>query len=173
MINDIKVIQEFFTPDESLAVRLVFNELLSQVPNLPRKMLTTPEDDRLIFSLLKTLDKIKEVSGVDELYIAEFLINIYFEGFFMGIHTDTEDSKGHFAVSAVAYFNSDYEGGEITFPNIPMAHKPQEGDLVVFPSSDDRFNHGVSVIRSGMRYVMPIWTTQDKSMASTFVHPNL
>jgi predicted 2-oxoglutarate/Fe(II)-dependent dioxygenase YbiX len=133
-------------------------------------MLISPHDERLRPLILKALEKIKAVSGVEELYIAEYLINIYFPGFAMGVHTDTEDGKGHFAVSAVTYFNSDYEGGEIVFPKLPLTHKPSEGDLAIFPSSDDRFDHGVNVITSGVRYVMPIWTTQDKNQADTFIH---
>lgn len=61
-------------------------------------------------------------------------------------------------LSAVAYLNGDFEGGEIVFDSQGMEIKPRAGLLVVFPSSH-RYPHRVNPVSSGKRYAMGIWFT--------------
>jgi hypothetical protein len=55
-------------------------------------------------------------------------------------------------ISSVFYWNDDYKGGEIVFPNQNKKIKPSSGMLILFPSSSD-FPHKVLPVKSGVRYV--------------------
>lgn len=77
------------------------------------------------------------------------------EGNFMAMHAD-DDVVSNFQVSAVMYFGNDYEGGEIVFPKQKLKVKPVAGDLIIFPGNKN-YPHGVSKIKSGHRYSLPLW----------------
>lgn len=55
-------------------------------------------------------------------------------------------------ISSVFYWNDEYEGGEIVFPNQNIRIKPSSGMLIFFPS-DNNFSHKVLPVVSGIRYV--------------------
>ena len=59
-------------------------------------------------------------------------------------------------VSLVYYFNDDYEGGEIHFPQFNVTIKPKEAQLILFPASYI-YNHNVEEVKSGTRYSMVNW----------------
>lgn len=63
-----------------------------------------------------------------------FAIKKYFAGQELGPHPDWE-SGNVAAFTASAYFNDDYEGGELNFPDYGIAIKPTPGSIVVFPST--------------------------------------
>ena len=52
----------------------------------------------------------------------------------------------------VLYLNDDYKGGEIYYPNLEIAIKPEAGSLVMHPGTEEYF-HGVATVVSGIRYV--------------------
>lgn len=54
-------------------------------------------------------------------------------------------------ISSVLYFNDDYEGGEIYFPNQDLLIKPEPGMFICFPAKDE-FPHQVKKIKSGYRW---------------------
>lgn len=58
-------------------------------------------------------------------------------------------------VSIVVYLNDDYEGGEIWFPRFNLSHKPQAGDIVVFPSTYI-YEHASQDMVSGTKYSVVI-----------------
>jgi hypothetical protein len=70
--------------------------------------------------------------------------------------------RHEFAVTALAYFNDDYEGGEIDFAigNKLFAYKPKAGDFLVFPSghpeilTEDNqvYLHGVNSSKGTNKY---------------------
>jgi hypothetical protein len=60
-------------------------------------------------------------------------------------------------VSAVAYLNDDYEGGEIVFPRFNLSIKPEPGDLVVFPSTFI-YEHSSEPILNGTKYSIVVMT---------------
>jgi predicted 2-oxoglutarate/Fe(II)-dependent dioxygenase YbiX len=62
--------------------------------------------------------------------------------------------------SAIVYLNSDFEGGEIDFPDLGQRIKPTAGLLVAFPS-DERYVHQVLPVTAGKRYSLALWFTQD------------
>lgn len=60
-------------------------------------------------------------------------------------------------VSAVAYLNNNYEGGELIFPRFNLTIKPDPGDLVVFPSTFI-YEHSSEPIISGNKYSIVVMT---------------
>lgn len=60
-------------------------------------------------------------------------------------------------VSAVAYLNDDYEGGELIFPRFNLTMKPEPGDLVVFPSTFI-YEHSSEPIVNGTKYSIVVMT---------------
>jgi hypothetical protein len=54
-------------------------------------------------------------------------------------------------ISSVLYYNNNYEGGEIYFPNQDLLIKPEPGMFICFPAKDE-FPHQVREIKSGYRW---------------------
>jgi hypothetical protein len=76
----------------------------------------------------------------------------------MQYHTDhitsQRDMPGEkFYITCTMYINDDYEGGDIEFyvDGKLTNHKPQAGDIVVFPSTEPYF-HGVKTIYNGQKF---------------------
>ena len=57
----------------------------------------------------------------------------------------------------ILYLNDDYEGGEIYYPDLKIAIKPETGSLVIHPGTAD-YAHGVVPVESGIRYVTTAFT---------------
>jgi 2OG-Fe(II) oxygenase superfamily len=66
------------------------------------------------------------------------------------VHTDHGFSYTC-TVSSVAYFNDDYEGGELWFPYLDLTFKPEAGDIVMFPSTFI-YAHAARPVISGVKY---------------------
>lgn len=58
--------------------------------------------------------------------------------------------------SSVIYFNSDYSGGGLAFPDLNIRVTPGNGMVVTFPS-DHRFIHEVEPVTAGVRYSCVMW----------------
>lgn len=78
----------------------------------------------------------------------------------MQYHTDyiisQRDMPGtKFFITCTMYINDDYEGGDIEFyidtDGTIINHKPQAGDILVFPSTEPYY-HGVKVISNGEKF---------------------
>lgn len=85
-------------------------------------------------------------------------------------HADKElhegDGRGkpndfpYYDISGLFYLNDEYEGGELYFPNQGIQFKPKAGAAYFFPG-DMNYIHGVTEIKSGIRYVCPFfWTVK-------------
>lgn len=138
--------------------------------NDQRKMSLNPQSDNIKALVIKCLNEAKKVFNKEELYVAEYLLSFYSTGFHMDVHTDLEDGKDHFTVSIVTYLNSDFTGGDIVFPELNIRHQPKKGDIAMFLSQPHENVHGVEPVTSGKRYVMPIWTTDNKLFAFDYIH---
>lgn len=67
----------------------------------------------------------------------------------------------YYDISGLFYLNDDYEGGELYFPNQEIQFKPKAGAAYFFPG-DMNYIHGVTEIKSGIRYVCPFfWTIRE------------
>lgn len=84
--------------------------------------------------------------------------------------TDHADDGPRFnrTVSITAYLNDNYEGGEIEFRHFGLSYKPEQGDVLVFPSNYV-YVHKVVPVKKGIRYALVNWfrhPTIPKDMAN-------
>ena len=70
-------------------------------------------------------------------------------------HYDGATASGR-CISAIAYLNDDYEGGEIEFPNFEIKIKPKAGMLVLFPSNY-AYAHIAHSVTKGTKYAIVTW----------------
>ncbi len=72
--------------------------------------------------------------------------------------TDHVDNTGKInrRISTVYYLNDGYTGGEIIFPRFNLTYKPNENEMLIFPSFYV-YNHSVSRVTSGVRYSVVSW----------------
>jgi predicted 2-oxoglutarate/Fe(II)-dependent dioxygenase YbiX len=54
------------------------------------------------------------------------------------------------ALTALLWFNEDFEGGELEFPDLNLIVKPETASVLIFPSN---LEHGVKTLISGERFV--------------------
>lgn len=88
------------------------------------------------------------------------------DGVAMAYHTDFQQEKADepgdkFRITGCIYLNDNYEGGDISFKidgsEVVLNHKPQAGDILLFPSIPPYY-HGVKEITSGIKYfVRTFW----------------
>ena len=62
----------------------------------------------------------------------------------------------NYDLSSLFYLNDDYEGGELYFPLQDVKFKPTKGAAYFFPG-DKNYIHGVTEIKSGIRYTCPFF----------------
>ena len=136
-----------------------------------RKLNLRPESEKIKNILLRVLDKAKKDFKNNNLFITSYMISSYNPGFSMGVHVDTEDMRECNKISMVLYLNNEFSGGDIVFPMVNFTHSPKAKELVCFLSEPKENAHGVKVIESGKRYVMPIFITDEKENASKYIHP--
>lgn len=173
MKNKVNVVHNFLNIEECnllISSMSQINDKSSFVANNLRKILVNPEFEEVKPILNKALLEIKKITNTEDLFITEFLLSSYLPGYSMGVHTDLEDGKEHFAISAVVYLNDNFKGGDIVFPLLNFKHAPNLGDLAWFFSDDPECIHGVEKVTSGIRYVMPIWITNNSAKALKFLH---
>jgi predicted 2-oxoglutarate/Fe(II)-dependent dioxygenase YbiX len=86
------------------------------------------------------------------------------EGYSLLKYKNNEEYKVHYdgtsaskrVISAIAYLNDDFEGGEIEFVNFGIKIKPQAGMLILFPSNFT-YSHVAHPVTSGTKYAMVTW----------------
>lgn len=117
----------------------------------------------------RVISKIQEILmtnlGVSDTVHGEYLgFARWPEGYELRPHADSEQSNGEphpFAYrnfAAVVYFNQDFDGGEIYFPNQGIMIKPEIGAMAVFPGTLN-YLHGVRKITRGMRHTLAMFMT--------------
>lgn len=78
------------------------------------------------------------------------------------LHTGPDAGKPndfpYYDIAGLFYLNDDYEGGELYFPNQNIKFKPKAGAAYFFPG-DKNYIHGVTEIKSGIRYTVPFFWT--------------
>ena len=63
---------------------------------------------------------------------------------------------GQRLVSAIAYLNDDYDGGELRFPRQGFTYNPLAGSLILFPSNFC-YPHASLPVRRGIKYAVVTW----------------
>jgi predicted 2-oxoglutarate/Fe(II)-dependent dioxygenase YbiX len=78
------------------------------------------------------------------------------------LHTGPDAGKPndfpYYDLAGLFYINDDYEGGELYFPGQGIQFKPKAGAAYFFPG-DKNYIHGVTEIKSGIRYTVPFFWT--------------
>ncbi len=75
-------------------------------------------------------------------------------------HADKQLSNGEpnafvdYDLNSLFYYNDDFEGGELFYPQHDITVKPKPGLAIAHPG-DVNYLHGVTMIRSGNRYTTP------------------
>jgi hypothetical protein len=59
-------------------------------------------------------------------------------------------------ISCVLYYNDNYVGGEICFPNQNIVLKPKAGTFIYFPA-EDNFPHEVKTVTKGSRWFSTVF----------------
>jgi len=89
---------------------------------------------------------------------------LWHEPYSMLKYSSSQEYKAHYdgstdtgrAISAIAYLNDNYEGGELEFPNFKIKIKPKPGMLILFPSNY-AYRHIAHPIKEGTKYAIVTW----------------
>jgi predicted 2-oxoglutarate/Fe(II)-dependent dioxygenase YbiX len=134
------------------------NKLLpvSELANISNNSLLQNIHNQYYTMLLAASNPYARRYGIEE----EF----YHEGYDLLKYSNGQEYKKHYdgstkigrVISAVAYLNDDYEGGEIEFPHFGVKIKPQAGMLILFPSNY-AYAHIAHPVTSGTKYALVTW----------------
>jgi hypothetical protein len=83
-------------------------------------------------------------------YTEAFNFVKYGEGEYFHVHPDHGPTYVC-VLSSVMYLNDNYEGGGLYFPHFDYSYRPEEGDLLLFPSSFI-YQHAALPVTSGIKY---------------------
>jgi hypothetical protein len=170
--DTIKVIDSFVSKEECHQIIQYMDSQQDPsfwIINNTRQMIVNADSEVIKPILKRYIESIRTILNRDDLYITEYMLSRYNPGFMMTVHTDLEDGKEHFTVSAVAYLNDDFTGGDIVFPKQGFRHSPKSGQIVLFDSGLEENMHGVEPVKSGVRYAMPIWITSNPELELEFL----
>jgi predicted 2-oxoglutarate/Fe(II)-dependent dioxygenase YbiX len=124
----------------------------------------SPEIHALIDSYI---DKMAIVAG--ELFNCELekrppCIIRWFPGIEQQPHADKQLLDGSpnpfqaYDINSLFYYNDDFEGGELYYPELDIVVKPEPGLAVIHPG-DIHYLHGVKTITQGERFTSPVFYT--------------
>lgn len=128
------------------------------------KAVTPKYDEELAFYVYEAVQKYFAENfaarATDSLVLSQHEFFAYPPGIGLKMHSDDHalgpDGKisvrdEHRGITAILYLNSEFTGGEISFPKQGVSIAPTAGRLVIFPSNKN-FRHEVKPILSGWRY---------------------
>ena len=81
--------------------------------------------------------------------------------FWIGEEAGRPNDFPWYDIASLFYFNDDYEGGELYFPQHGLEFKPKPRAAYFFPG-DKYYAHGVRPIKSGNRFTSPFFWTIKK-----------
>lgn len=99
-----------------------------------------------------------------KLYSRPPVIIRWFEGLFQEPHADKQLLDGspnpfpNYDINSLIYYNEDFEGGELYYPQHDLEIKPKPGLAVAHPG-DINYLHGVRKVISGERWTTPSFYT--------------
>lgn len=77
----------------------------------------------------------------------------------MSPHDDADGQNVAYGIVIYLSEPSDYVGGEIYYPKLDIAVKPDIGSVVIHPREPE-YTHGVKVVESGLRFVMVMFASK-------------
>lgn len=172
-MHKIKIIEGFIDPEDCIvAQNLIDNsELIPfKYNNNTKQSVETPE----IYSFIKKYSKKaieihKKIFNIYvDIYPTHSSFNLWEEKSVSGVHTDNHSGTEYIQLTTVSYFNNEFDGGEIYFPEFDFIYKPKAGDGLFFPAftKDFKYEHGVKEITKGKRYTMGLWFSQFEKFAN-------
>ena len=79
-------------------------------------------------------------------------IHRYFKGDYIGAHRDNHEySLDTVRFGICIYYNDDYEGGELFYPELDITYKPKAGDLVIH--GGNILHQSLPVTNDSIRYI--------------------
>jgi hypothetical protein len=91
----------------------------------------------------------------EKIYPHDVAMLKYYPGPGMGLHSDQDGPcKGKCSYTSTIHLNIDYRGGSISFPRIDKVIKPPAGSAMFFPQVGEEWDHAISTLDSGERYVI-------------------
>lgn len=96
----------------------------------------------------------------DNIDLTPFSVREYLDGSIMSAHNDgygfvsENGQRIRPFITLLLYFNDDYEGGNLFFPDKNISIKPDSGSVIIFPSE---FNHGVSLVSGNSRFLTSVY----------------
>jgi hypothetical protein len=169
-MSKISVIEGFIEPEDcQIAIDLINNSELVPFEGNPvaNEAVRSPE---IVKFLKKYTDKC--IQKQTELY--KLKVPIYTQSAYLtvwdvgaGAQLHIDHDMPFVQLTSVLYFNDEFEGGEIYFPEFDFSYKPKMGSAIFFPSftKESPYEHGVTEITSGRRYTIGAWYTQFENSA--------
>jgi hypothetical protein len=117
----------------------------------------------------------KDQSGfVNPIYVFKGFGSCWLPGQRGALHLDAQGPEPFIEFSTIIYLNdpSEYEGGEIFFPNQDFVYKPKQYSAVFFPSAGSEYIHGITTITSGERRTALYMHTSIPIHADPDFHPD-
>lgn len=118
-----------------------------------------PYNKRVMDILIKYGHKSNEIHKtlngyVKDIYVFKAFGSHWTAGTKGDLHIDAQGPEPFIEWSTIIYLNdpSEYDGGEIYFPNQDFIYKPRKFSAVFFPSAGTEYIHGINEIKSGHRY---------------------
>lgn len=171
-MHKIKVIEGFIEPEDcKLAQSIIANSEYHQLKynNVSKECIPTQEILEFLKKYsIKAKNIWKDVYGIQvEIYPSHAGLNLWEVGVESLVHKDHHEGSEYVQLSSVSYFNDDFEGGEIYFPEFDFTYKPKAGEAIFFPSftKESDYKHGVKAVTEGKRYTMGLWFTQFEKFA--------
>jgi hypothetical protein len=137
-----------------------------RVATTPSLNKNDPKIAPVIANLFKRLEPIIEDFYKVKVIPTGATIVKWLPGQYQHPHADKELHEGpdaglpndfpNYDLSSLFYLNEDYEGGELYFPNQGVQFKPKVGAAYFFPG-DMQYIHGVTEIKSGIRFTCPFF----------------
>lgn len=173
MIEDaskIKIVPDFLTDEDcDFAINFIDkNKELGMTHLVPtgRHLLTTTQDPEAHKFLKKYCKKaFLEYCGTETpegLYVSDFMFVMYESGGSMYLHMDNGPDFGNTVFTLVMYFNDDFVGGAVRFPNLDVTVDPVRRLAVIFPGT---YMHEVLEVTSGKRYIVNVGFTDEQRCA--------
>ena len=110
----------------------------------------------------------KSVNGyLNDIYVFKAFGSHWISGTKGDLHIDAQGPEPFIEWSTIMYLNdpSEYEGGEIYFPNQGFTYKPKKYSAVFFPSAGTEYIHGITEVKTGHRYTALYMHTSLKQYA--------
>jgi hypothetical protein len=169
-MSKISVIEGFIEPEDcQKAIDFINNSELLPFEGNPvaNEAVRNPEIIRFLKKYTdKCIEKQKELYKLKvPIYTQSAYLTVWDVGAKAQLHIDQD--KPFVQLTSVLYFNDEFEGGEIYFPDFDFIYKPKMGSAIFFPTftKESAYEHGVTEITSGRRYTIGAWYTQFEKFA--------